>query len=261
MQSYLANQPVNVTIPLIDSSGVAISALSVSYRLIDQNETELIPKTSFGAFAEGDTSVTIAISDLLNAIEVGDTKALRVIELYPVTEVGSMKIEYGYFIEAEEVLVEGVNSFQNYNKAIFSSYEIPNIEGWGAASKQDRIAALISARRSIGHLRFRYALDAYQNIVDNTVGFSDLSLATPEQWLSMPKEFREAVCRAQILEADSMLGGDEIGDIRRAGLMSKTVGEAKQFFRTTKAIESIVCKRAMKELSKYVLTAIRLSRV
>ncbi len=42
--------------------------------------------------------------------------------------------------------------------------------------------------------------------------------------------------------------------------MSMSVGEAKQFFRTTRPLEGAVCKRAMKELSKWAVTGLRLTR-
>lgn len=260
MQAYLGDQPVTLSIPIVDSDGVPILAQSVSYRVIDQDEIELIAKVLIDDFTEGDESITVVIDGSLNGLPVGTTRAMRSVELYVTTDVGTIKIESGYFIEADEVLVESQNSFQTYIKAVFGSYEIPSLSGWNEATKRDRIAALIAARRNIGQLRFRYVFDAYQNIIDNTVGVADLTLATPAQWAALPLEFRKAICRAQILEADYLLGGDEMGEYRRAGIMAMTVGEAKQFFRASKVVEGVVCKRVMKELAKFVETRVRLTR-
>lgn len=261
MQAYLGGQAVNLSVPLFDSDGALIPALSVSYRVIDQNEVELVAKVALDSFVEGDDSVVVALDDALNTLDVGVTRAMRVVELYLTTEVGTIKIESGYFIEADEILVEGENSFQPYSKAVFCSGELPNVQNWNEAGKKERIAALIAARRNIGQLRFRYVFDAEQSIIDNSVGASDLTAATPEQWSAMPLEFREAVRRAQVLEADYLLmPNDSISAYRREGLMSMTVGEAKQFFRPAKAIEGVVCKRAMKELAKYVMTRTRIAR-
>jgi len=249
MQAYLGGTPVTVSIPIVDADGLPIVAQSVEYRLIDQNETVLVARTA-ATFAEGDESVTIQIPAQHNTLAPDEFRALRVVELYILTEVGTIKSEYGYQVESDEVLVEGVNSFQSYNKAVFLSYEIPNLPGWNENTKAQRIAALIAARRNIEQLRFRYVFDAYQN----------LTLASVDQWNSLPADFKSAICRAQILEADFLLGGDAIGEYRRAGLMSMSVGEAKQFFRPAKAIEGAVCKRAMKELAKFVSTRVRLTR-
>ena len=260
MQAYLGGQAANIVVQLVDGNGDFIPADSVSYRVINENEEELVAKTALDTFGVGDESVTVPVNSTVNTLPVGVLRALRVVELYVVSSAGTIKIEQGYFIESEEALVEGTNSFMGYNKALYISYEIPNLPAWNEASRKDRIAALIAARRNIAKLRFRYVFDAYQNIVDNTVGVADLSLATLSQWQSMPLEFREAIQRAQLIEADYLLGGDEIGEYRRAGLMSITTGEAKQFFRPAKAIEGAVCRRAMKELTKWVLTHTRISR-
>lgn len=261
MQAYLAGQPVNLPVLLVDQDGLTITAQSVSYRVIDQNETELVAKVALSSFFEGDESVTVVIDGALNVLGLGVTRSMRVVELYLTTEIGTIKLESGYFVEADEVLVENQNSFQSYNAALFASCELPGVTNWSLASKQERIAALIAARRNVGQLRFRYVFDAYQNIIDNTVGVADLTLATAEQWAAMPAEFKAAICRAQVLEADFLLmPSDSVSAYRRDGLMSMTVGEAKQFFRPSKSIEGVVCKRAMKELSKYVLTRTRLTR-
>lgn len=260
MQAYLGGQDVTLTIPLVDSTGVDIDATSVSYRVIGQAENVLVAKDVVSTFAAGDTTVSVSVSGDINTLPSGESLGLRVVELYVKTDIGTIKLEYGYFIEAEEVLAETVNSFQSYNAAMFLAYEMPNIPGWNEATKSDRIAAMIAARRNIGRLRFRYVFDAYQNIVDNTMGIADLTLATAQQWNAMPKQFRDAVCRAQIAEADFLLGGQEYGDLRRAGLVSMTVGEAKQFFRPSKPFQGVVCERAMRELGKFVLFHTRITR-
>lgn len=260
MQAYLGGHSVTLTIPLIDADGATIAAQTASYRVIDQEEAELVAKVAHPTFIEGDESIEILIDGAINTLPLGETRGMRVVELFLETAIGTIKLEQGYFIEATEVLVEGVNTFATYNKALYLSYEIPNIPGWTDAPRQGRIAALIAARRNIGRLRFRYAFGANQDIIDNTVGVSDLTNATLDQWNALPKDFKEALYRAQIIEADFLLGGDEIGDLRRSGLMSMSVGEAKQFFRTTRPLEGVVCKRAMKELSKWAVTGLRLAR-
>lgn len=261
MQAYLGGQQVTFTIPLVDFDGVPITATGASYRVIDQDEVELVAKVAVTDFSEGDEGAVVIVSGLLNTLPTGVTRAMRLIEVYLTTEVGTIKLESGYLIEAEEVLVEGENSFLPYPKAMFLSYEIPNLPNWSAASRDERIAALIAARRNIGRLRFRLTLDAYQSIIDNTVAVSDLTLATVDQWNAMPVSFKEAVRRAQILEANFLLEpSDSVSAFRRDGLMSMTVGEAKQFFRPSAPIDGAVCKRAAKELSKYVLTRTMLTR-
>lgn len=257
--AYLAGTPVNPTIALVDSDGATIAATGVEYRVIDQNEVEIVARVA-ASFTVGDESVTLAIPDTANALTPGNTRELRLIELYVETDAGTIKIEDFYFIEADEVLVEGVNSFQTYGNAVMVASDIPRLTGWNGATKRDRIAGLIRARQNMGALRFRYVFDEDQNVVETSVGVTDLTLATPAQWAALPADFKAAVRRAQVIEADFVLGGDEVGDIRRSGLMSMTVGEAKQFFRPGKPLDTPVCKAAMRELSKWLLTRTRITR-
>ncbi len=92
----------------------------------------MVAKVAHPTFIEGDESIEILIDGAINTLPLGETRGMRVVELFLETTVGTIKLEQGYFIEAAEVLVEGVNTFATYNKALYLSYEIPNIPGWTA---------------------------------------------------------------------------------------------------------------------------------
>jgi hypothetical protein len=270
LMAYLGGYDVTLTIPLLDDSGNTLNLVSADYRVLDQNQTEIVPKTALVVTA-GDIEVSVLVTALQNVVSttaigplgttIPNTRDMRIVEVYVTTDVGVVKIEKEYLIEAEEVLLEGVNSFQPYSKSLFVAETIQDITTWNESSKRDRINALIRAREHIAHLRFRYVFDAYQNIVDNTLGVADLSLATEVQWNAMPQAFKEALRRAQIIEADAILGGDDLGDLRRDGVMSMTVGEAKQFFRPVKPLSGPVSRRTYNELAKWVLSRHRLGRM
>ena len=236
MRAFLSGQDVTLTFSLQDDAGNPIEGISeLSYRVVDQDENELVAKTVVPDYVPPDPEASITIAGSFNTVVPGDPapspgfspspsyRQVRVVELYVVNFEGTTKLTREYMIEAEEVLVEGINSFQSYAKALTVSFDLPNLPGWSGASKTERVTALIRARQNIGQLRFRYVFDAYQNIVDNTLGVADLTLATPSQYKAFPVPFKEALRRAQILEADFLLGGDDVGDIRRNGLMSMTV--------------------------------------
>ncbi|GAL22948.1 hypothetical protein JCM19235_1249 [Vibrio maritimus] len=64
-----------------------------------------------------------------------------------------------------------------------------------------------------------------------------------------------------MLEAEHLLGGDGTEDLRAKGVMSYTVGEVKQFFRTSKPLDLVVSKHALRYIGRYVQYNRRLSRV
>lgn len=250
MQAYLGGQTVTLTIPLNDAAGEVIAATAVQYRVIDQAETELVAKTALATFTEGDAEVIVEIPAALN--DLGSLmRGLRVVELYVTTEAGTSLITVEYVIEAFAVLAVGINSFQTYPAAVLVGYELPNLPGWSEASKNERMNALMAAYRNFGKLTLRYI----QEEVDD-----DITKLSAAQLDALAPEYLACLRRAQVLEADYLLGGDEAGDIRRAGIMSATIGESSQFFRTQKPIEGAVCKRAMKELSRYVINTVRVGR-
>jgi hypothetical protein len=261
MQSFLTAQAVSFTIELRDESGLAIDAASIQYRLIDDAEADVIPKTAIASFTPGDPAVTIETTAEHNTLAPGSPRGIRVIELY-VTRVDgvSIKLSREYLIEAEEILTEGLNSFQNYPTALLGSVDIPNLDAWVAATKADRIVAMTTAWRAVGQLRFRYVFDGYQNIIDNTMAVSDITLASLAEYRAFPVQFKQALRRAQIIEANYLLGGDELDAIRESGVTSMVVGESTNFYRATKPLTRPICKAAMKELSKWVVNRQRVTR-
>lgn len=260
MQAYLGGQAVTAEIALVDTDGNAIVASAINYRVVNQAEVELVPSTALTSFTAGDPNAVVVVSGLNNTLTAGAARELRIIELILTTVEGTIKLSYNYFIEADELLTEGVNSFQNYGTALLGAYDIPDMEGWNNASKPDRMAGMIQARANMGALRFRYVFDFFQNIVEPSFGVRDITLLTPTEWAALPITFKDALRKAQLLEANSLLGGDPASDVRRSGIVSKRVGESSDTFRQTKPLELVVCRRAYMALAKYITNRVRVAR-
>lgn len=260
MQAYLGGQDVSLAISLVASDGSPIEATAVQYRLTNQDEIELVAKVALTSFTAGDDEVIVAIPGALNTLGASSVRELRVVELYVTCSAGVLKLTTEYILEAEAVLRTGLNSFQTYSAALLAGYELPNMEAWNDASKGNRINALIAARRNIGKLYLRYIAEADMTRLAVPWESGNVTMLTADQFATLPTDMREAICRAQVIEADFLLGGDPVGDIRRSGVMSSTVGEASQFFRTSKPYEGPVCKRALQELGKYIAPIKRVGR-
>ena len=61
-----------------------------------------------------------------------------------------------------------------------------------------------------------------------------------------------AIAKAQIAEADFMMGGDTVEDKRRTGLMSETVGESSNMFRPGKPLVLAGSEKALRYLTGYI---------
>lgn len=262
MKAYLAGQDIALTIPLTDSDGVALSATAVEYRVSDQNGVDLVAKVALAGYMAGGTDAVVTVLAANNSVGAA-RRALRTVELFVTTAEGITVITTEYVIEASATIVIGVNSLQTYPAALLLGYEQPNLPAWNDASKIDRSNALSAAYRNLGRLTLRYINTDYKDqsrLVSPINSSYDITKMTAIELAALPVEYLEALCRAQVIEADFLLGSDEAGDIRRSGIMSASVGESSQFFRPAKPYEGAVCKRALKELARYIDNTVRLCR-
>jgi hypothetical protein len=89
---------------------------------------------------------------------------------------------------------------------------------------------------------------------------TNIGLLTAAEIEALPALFLQALRMAQIAESDSILGGDPVGELRREGLMSKTVGESSQMYRPGKPLVMPVSDRAMRYLAGYVRRSLVVGR-
>lgn len=263
---HTSESEVAVAFPLIGVDGSALQPLSVAYRVTDQDDQEVQALTSVYEASTPEAPqpldvVKVVIHPTQNKVADGRVREMRRVELQVTTATGVVKFSSEYIVEVSEVLTVNVNSFQNYAHAVLLGCDIPNLLGWNAAPKRERIVALIQARENVSRLSFRYRFDNAQDFLIGSQFIRDLTQLTASEWRALPEEFRRCLCRAQVIEADAVLGGDEVGEMRAAGIISKTTGESKAFFRANnKPIDRAVCSRAMKELSRYLDMTLRIGR-
>lgn len=277
---YLNNTEVTLALDLMDSAGRVIVATSVDYRVIDQDGTELITRRPVPGFSLGDESVTIFLSGEVNQIGANSSREIRTIELYCLTTSGTTVLTSSYGVEATEVLKVGINSYQGFAQAQLTAMDIPNIEAWDAATDTQRVQALIDARERINQLNFNL-LNSNVNFGQDQLAYvpegqfqssyvarnslfifnGNLAILNPTQFAALPERFKRALRQAQVVEANAILGGEQIDDMRRDGIIEDRVGESLQKFRDRGvALRLPVCRRALSYLSYYVTFAKRIGR-
>jgi len=261
MEKYLAGADVTVTIPLVDSAGNAIKPASASYRVLDENGTVLIDTTPVPYLSPNGDPLGILVGAGENGLPAGAVRALRTVEVLAVTDAGTRLLTANYVIEATEPLVPGTNSFQTINKAELVALDIPNLNGWNNATRDERVAAMIQARLNIGQMSYRYRWsENWQNFIYPEFGIYSIIQFTQGQYLSLPIDFRQTCERAQIIEADDLLGADPVLAKRAQGIVSETVGDSTTMFSPVRPARQLLCARAMHELARYIVKRIRLSR-
>jgi len=275
MDVFLAGTNVTLVVPLTDRNGNPLTVSAIEYRVIDQDGAEVLPRASLTGFASGDASASVAVPAEKNTLAEGVLRAMRTVELYCTVAGNQMMLHGHYVIETANVLVAGVNSFQNYAQAEFTALSIPGIPGWTTAPEADRIVALIEARRRILKLSFTALADtrdqsslfyvaegSYKTSVPGGImGLAgDMEELSEAQFNALPPRFLEALRLAQVAEADAILNGDPIEQRRQKGLILDAIGESRQMFRDGKPLELPVSKRALGYLAKYTTFNKRIGR-
>ena len=249
MLTFAPGSTAALSIPLLDSNGQLLTADAVSYRVTDQNGVELVALTALGMASGSIDTVEFTLPETVNTLSEGVTRALRVVTFSITTESGSATVVYRYLVKAEDSLKVMGNSFQSYDEALLRATEVPNMNAWDVASDDHRQAALIDAYRAICKLQFVYDFQP--------AALSDL---TESQFLLMDVRFRNAVSLAQVVEADARLGGADVSNLRREGLMSATVGEVSHMFRPSKPLALPVSHRTLQILAGFISWSGRISR-
>lgn len=273
MDAYLHGTDVNLVVPLQDKSGNQLNVTAIDYRITDQSGVELVARAALVGFVAGAASATIAVPAASNVLAAGQSRALRAVDLYCTIGGNVVMLSAAYAIEQPDPLVVGINSFQSYPAAQFVALDIPNLAGWDNASEAERIAALIDARDHICQLSFQslnrrlgqdslqYLPEGVRDVGSSLFGFNgDLKLLSPAQFANLPPEFRAALNKAQVAEANVILGGDPVEAKRQDGLLLDSVGESRQMFRPGKPLQLPVSRRALAYLSQFVTFSKQIGR-
>ena len=264
MKTYLENKDLTLTIALVDGAGAVFAAVTAQYRVLSASGAVLVAQTAVPAFVAGSTA-TITILAAMNLVPAGETRTAQSIELFLTNAGGSLVQTESYGLEKSEVLEVPTNSFQTLAGAEATAMNIPALDGWLAASSPMKVQALIEARHHLVRLRYRTERsDPTQSLVDPSFAASDFNLITLAEWNVLPVEFRTALQRAQVAEANYLLSGgstrDELRQLREDGLMSMTVGESSQMFRPGKPLKFAVCREAIDYIEKFLSWRRQLTR-
>jgi len=252
MNKYLIGQ--TYSIPLVTDEVPAGKAVSVNY-----GATRQYPESDFsdpditfvGDFVVADNpSGDIYLT--MNPAAVG-RRSIWLFSWAITDEDGNMYFGKDTIImEAMDTLVKGENSFQSYYQAILMAEEMPGMDAFKSMEKSEQVAALANTYRMISTMAFM----SKGQIV------WDIASLNAEELDKLDPGLLEALCIAQILEANETLDTNSAHAKRLDGIMSETIGESSMMFRSGKvATNTVLSRRAMGFLRKYMVITARIERV
>lgn len=263
LQKHPPGLAATIKIALVNEAGVALAPTSLSFRVLDAAELVLQPFQAISVVTGVlDGHAVIPLPATLMTLVAPAVTGLRTIELQVVTADGTFDLSESFLLQGVTGLAFGVNSFMTYGQSQLLSREFAEIQmpGWNASSRSSREAALIESYDRILMLPIVLEYDDDQSRMTDWSGAVTLRSLTPAQLGGLGNRMTNALRKAQLVEADEILNGDPVTLARRNGLLSMTVGESSQFFRSAKALEMPVSTRAAKYLERWLRFSARLVR-
>lgn len=240
-----------------------VDPVSATFDLFDDEGDKLIDQDSV-TVTGGEDSLSVTIGSTYNSMT--ETEGARTAVLYVMTAAGEVTFQKTYLLARFSFLqVPSESGMTLPQSEILSSKMAQSVlEVWDDAEPKRKSAGLREAwsRLSrIPYLPYKAFDDVPSTAPDKIIegNFSIASL-TKAEWDELPQEFRNALKRAQIIEAAVILDGDPTWDRRQDGLISKTVGESSEMFASKKAAFSTVSPKAYREISGYIRRTVRIGR-
>jgi hypothetical protein len=263
LSTYQHNTQVNVVVSFPEVDGAPIAPTEATFEVTDEVGSVVVPSTTITLDPDAGTEVTIGVNPEYNLVGDDAVRAIRSVRLTFITPTGTYTATARYIVEKASLLVLMQNSFQTYEEALLTRMDLPQFDGWDMSDESGQIAALVTSHDRMCRLTFRYRMNQDAVMYDSRDPFwivnriRELPASDFAKW---PKDFKQALRRAQLYEADQILKGDPVGDKRRSGVVSETIGEAKMFFNARPPLRLALCVQAMETLSPYLYARRQIGR-
>jgi hypothetical protein len=250
---FEAGAAVTLNIPLLDDEGRPLTPTSMSYRVLDDEGTVIQDATNIGVPSPFTGKVSIQISAAVNTLS-NATIGFRRVELTVVTALATEKVYADYLLEAQQPFVVPENSFLTYETALVVARMVTPLNGWNAATAETRKFALFRAFDQMNSF-------AYQmRYIDEKTEVLTIAELTEEMFGRLQTTQLSDFRKAQLLQADYLLGGSPIEKDIQDGLQSSTIGEVSQFYRPRPTLSLALCRNALGYVGKYIDWNVRLGR-
>ena len=154
-----------------------------------------------------------------------------------------------YYLFPKAILVVSENSFGTLNEVLLLTPLVSNLRGWDSVDQKMKVAAMSEAYDQVSSFPLKsYFKNKYP---------SDY---TGDNWSELSSKIRLDFLKAQLIQADFLLGGSPEEKFRNQGMISRSVGESTSFFRTSFKLNLGICDRSYQYINKYIEKNISIAR-
>jgi hypothetical protein len=268
---YNAGSKVTVTVSAPMDGENVVATTGVEYAIFDQARETVLARGALSGYTNLDAEAQIEIPASLNQLSAGAVREMRRVEVYFIVATGDERlVSTTYVIQSVSSLVLMTNTFQTLDEAELTALELPALAGWAEATDQQKIGALTAAFDSMCRLSYRYLTEVDVQALDITTDLDrygrpyyyvpSMRAAGTDGWADFSEDFQRALRRAQVVEADVMLAGDPVGDKRRQGIITETIGESKIFLNPKPALQLPVSRACLEQLTGFIYRSARIGR-
>lgn len=268
MQIFQVGGDVTLQFALTDENGEPIEATAATWRLLDDLESVVLDnQTLSGPFEE---FINVTVPGANNTLAAGAVIAARTVELTIVTVGDTIYKRASYGVGARQRLQILVNSFQTLTQAELEASLIPDIQSWPDATDEQKITSMAEAYRRLTRIGYfvRWPRDpdaqntiSWWNVRNTTIPARFWQFMKLDRYLTYyPEDFRSALRKAQVSEADAILSGDKELQARGSGIILEQIGQSKVQFREAKPLDFGISKRTLNFVDGYVNLRLTLTR-
>lgn len=197
----------------------------------------------------------VKIDKSFNTLGENEQLGYRRLVLNIETKTGTAIQFIEYLLVGLVELTPMVNSYQTYGEAQLTAAKISGLQDWQEVPTEDKVSALITAFNKIGKLNFVIPSDDGCGME-----IPNLNKLSIEEFKALNPAFVEAIKRAQVVEANSVSGYNAAEEMKRGNILSYTIGETSQMFKTGNTYVSTLSSDAMDILDGYIVRKIRIAR-
>ena len=270
MRNVTANKPAKVIVAAPES----VSGVSAAYEVFDEDGTSV----STGVVDDYDPqsqSIAVSLPAGASTLPQGVSHSGREIVVTVTDGDGEEHEARDYYVAvaANPLSVLG-NSFLSFPAALALREQFgPVMDGWDKVQNNaTRQSALIQAHTNLCRVRYAVGAPKTGDVRDyaaygtgSEISFDfkrrvSLLGITREDFDALPDHFRKALRRAQLIEANILLGGDIVGQKRKDGIISETIGESSTFFSSKPYLNLPFSRQAFEVLKPYITVSVRVGR-
>ena len=235
---------------------------SFRFRVLDEGEVVLSAWVAITSLTPD--FIAVPVSGALNTLSAPQTRGIRVVQVEVTTGSSIEILSDTYCVEAEYLLVRGVNSFLTYNQSVLvaQDWSENSMPGWaGNTDIGARTRALTEAFHRVVAIPLRIEFDNDQSVVRDVYNTPPrLKDFNAGQIMRLDIRMLSALKSAQVAEASWILEDNLSARHRSDGLQSITVGDSSQRFGTAKPLELGLSPVAWKLLARWVVTGALIGR-